>query len=418
MYKSWDQKTKGNAIGYYLCSRKGMPISHIKNLSDEMLNDYAKVFYLKFKKMMNSLTKEQVQEFLPGMISKDGIKSDNINYYVNDEIFKFDVKTLEKDIGFTPFKKFSIFHGVNPIVIASMNWCEILPMFKKTPFFQSLTPLDWYGDLDYKEYIPSGWIKMFKALEKEYPEHKIEQISFLDKCSKVAALNPVFFKYGYNVYQSIYFLSYSGNKDLAISLAKEINKENSVINQNVFKVEKSLDELVFKDKPDLKDIFKNFLQKVESLDTNEIFENDDECFNVALAFTTIQKRFMTKSSVTNKVLTINKPEDLKSMLNSFFYKANEKEKLWTNCVKNITVINDKSFSNAKLVIFCAVDKDVPMLPSSVKETLINELENVLSVDSAFKVDYDRLEAQSDKLILEYDNENNKSKMINRRVKKF
>lgn len=59
-----------------------------------------------------------------------------------------------------------------------------------------------------------------------------------------------------------------------------------------------------------------------------------------------------------------------------------------------------------------------MNPSSVRETLISELENILNVDNAFKVDYDRLESQSDKLIFEYDNEKNKSKLSNKKIMKF
>ena len=215
-----------------------------------------------------------------------------------------------------------------------------------------------------------------------------------------------------------FYADWCGPCKMLSPVLEQINKENSVVNQNVFKFEKSLESIVFTSKPELKNVFKDFLKKVKNLNTDEIFDNDEECFNVVLAFTTIQKKFMIKNSPTSKVLTINKPEELKSMLNSFFYKANEKEKLWTGCIRNISVINEKSFSNAKLVIFCAVDKEVPMNPSSVRETLISELENILNVDNAFKVDYDRLESQSDKLIFEYDNEKNKSKLSNKKIMKF
>lgn len=412
MYKSWNQKVRDKTAGYYVCSRKGIAMSHIQKMSDEMLNDYSKIFYLQFKKIMNSLNKGYAEKLLPGLKDKDSFKSDNINHYVTEDIFKFGL-SKERNFNFSVYDKFNIYEGLSSLVNHAMSWCELLPKLKNTPFLSGLTPLDWYGDLEFKEYIPPVWRKIFKALEAEFPTHKIEQICFIEKCAKSATLNPSFFRFTENVQQAIYMLEYSGDKNLAIKLAEQLEQDNSNVNKNLFNIEQYMEKFLFNTRPEFRQFFDKFLKKINDLDDEAIFDTEEECFQVALAYAPIQKRFMKMKDNYKK---INNPKELVSRLDSYFIKSIEPfhTKLsWLESIKEVSIVNADSFNYAKIVIFCAVDKKLNMLPEDVKDILIEELEHILDVENCFKPDAERIERQTRELILKFDKKTSAIKPVNK-----
>lgn len=411
IYKNWSQKVNGKYVGHYVCARQGLHINYITKMSESMLNDYAKVYFLQFKRFMNSLTKENATALLPGLLKKSNDEND-MNFHITSAPLTL---AKEKDV-FCAYSRSdtSILSQIKPGV---MNWKSMLDAFARTSFFKNLTPSDWYDDLNPKAYISPLWYSMFKELTKVYPEHLESQKQFVEKMAKSTVMANAKINDAESSYNLLYLLEYTNNTDIANKVLNYLQNDTNNYNKDIFKVVEILETRVFTKYPETKKIFKDFNQKLKNLDESVIFDTDEELFHVVLSFAPIQKRF---KDVKNKNTNVNNIMDLKDRLFAYFLKYTEGGKdAWANAISDFSILDRDSFDCARIIVYGEVNRNMGMNAKDIKKVLEEELDYILTPKVFFKHDEQRHAIQTQELMMLFDREkNNAVSNVNSKVLKF
>jgi len=394
-FKSWNAIVSGSTIGERVFAKEqysGSPTI----FSEKMQDDYAKVMFLYFKRIFNSINKEDMLNVFPGLADdyKKDIRGEDINNYISKRAFFItysDSIPMEKEYLKSVMNrdedifdnKLHVSSSQDSIVLnLRLKRClKNIELLKNTNFLNGLSPNDWYKDLNHSKLPTFNLLKSFSVLLKMYPEHEEEQEKIFKLYAKEYVRRNSLYNSN-NLRMALFMLEKSGCVDVAKMILDRFEKSSTVEEGENLLLLNTLDKISDK-YPEVIKLFEKQRKDYDSVQENALITTEDNFFTIALSVAAIQKKWLNSQSkiYSSKVIK----EDLWDLFRNF--KTDNDTNLYLSFINHMCISSSEVLENNKIIVSVLVPKDVKIKVDDIRDAIIDDLKKIINdYKAGYKID--------------------------------